>query len=369
MNTAQNIFRSAIVVICLAPLGGCGLGYYWQATTGHLDLMSARRPVSEVIADPATPEAVRVKLEETTKVLEFAHGALELPDNGSYTLYADTGRDYVVWNVFAAAEFSLTPRTWCFPVVGCVSYRGYFDEDRARKFAAGLSEKGDDVFVGGVTAYSTLGRFSDPLLNTMMPLSDYRLAGLIFHELAHQQMYVDDDSMFNESFASFVEREGIIRWLQANSRDNDLCNYSLWLERRTQLRRLLKGARQRLEQIYAGANDDAVKRSEKAAVLVALGGEYQTIRDNWRNPPYFDAWFGSGLNNAQLVALSVYDHYVPAFEVLMENDHGNMGAFYTSVAALADLPVEARYQALQELMKSAVSDRRSFDRCRAPIEH
>ena len=201
--------RRLFACVALLTLPGCSLTYYWQAAAGHMEVMRLRRPLDEVIADPATPGPTRRELVLAREAREFAHARLALPDNGSYRSFAELGRPYVVWNVFAAPALSLEPRQWCFPVAGCVPYRGYFSESRAQAFAARLMRDGDDIFVGGVAAYSTLGRFDDPLLDTMLSADAARLAGVIFHELAHQRVYVAGDAVFNESFATFVERQGL----------------------------------------------------------------------------------------------------------------------------------------------------------------
>ncbi len=237
--TSLKVLRVTVMLLSATQVAGCGIGYYWQAAAGHLKLMRERRPLPEVIADPATGPEIRRKLEIAREVVGYAHRVLLLPDNGSYRSYVEIDREYVVWNVFAAPEFSFEPRTWCFPVAGCVSYRGYFDASRARDYAERLSRQGDDVFVGGVTAYSTLGRFDDPLLSTIIELPSYQIAGLIFHELAHQRVYVKGDSQFNEGFASFVEREGLHRWLRSINDEASLRSARLALDRLGQAQDLL----------------------------------------------------------------------------------------------------------------------------------
>ena len=284
----RKLRLAALALVCSTQLVACGFGYYWQATTGHLSIMRQRHPVPEVIADPETPEAVRSKLETASEAVEFAHQVLLLPDNGSYQLYADTGRRYVVWNVVAAPEFSLQPRAWCFPVAGCVSYRGYFSEDAARDFAAGLAGGGDDIHVGGVAAYSTLGRFADPLLNTMMVFSDHQLAGLVFHELAHQLVYTKDDSKFNEGFASFVEKEGIYRWLLSRADQAGLCSYGLSSQRRRQTLELVMRTRDQLDTLYEQDVTHEQKRTIKQELFDALNLAYDDLRRSWAGPPYFD---------------------------------------------------------------------------------
>lgn len=355
------------LLIAMGPLAGCSLGYYWQAATGHLELMNQRHPVDEVLVDPDTSSDLRNRLETAQQAVDFAHEALNLPDNGSYRAYADIGRDFVVWNVFGAPEFALEARTWCFPVAGCVSYRGYFAEDRAREFAANLASRGDDVFVGGVSAYSTLGRFEDPLLNTMMDLPDYRLAGLIVHELAHQKVYVQNDSMFNEGFASTVEREGIVRWLVARGDRASLCAYRGYLQRRGEAQQLLEGARERLAVLYASGLDAEDMRGAKALVFAELRTAYEALRQTWPGPPEFDGWFRGDLNNARLAALATYDAYVPGFDELLRQAAGDLPVFYGRVAELAELPAADRAAQMAELGEAKASGwRPAGDTCPEP---
>lgn len=348
------IWRRMIIVALLAAssalLGGCGVGYYWQASTGHLQLMRLRRPVPDVVADPDTTDDVRAKLLTASQALDFAHTELGLPDNGSYRQYADTGREFVVWNVVAAPEFALDARTWCFPVAGCISYRGYFAEDGARNYADGLREQGDDVFVGGVAAYSTLGRFEDPILNTMIDYADYALAGLIFHELSHQLVYVTDDSKFNEGFASFVEQEGLARWLRANDAEEEQRRYRLTLRRRGEVQSLFVDCREQLESLYGQDLSAADMRARKAAAFDDLTEAYRLLRAGWEEPPFFDHWFAGELNNARLASFSTYDEYVPAFAKMLLATNGNLENFYADVAALAALNAEERTQHMLALL-------------------
>jgi predicted aminopeptidase len=347
--------RVGAAFLAACALGGCSLGYYWQAMQGHMELMGQRQPVDEVLADPETPLATRAQLQLAQAALDFAHRELALPDNGSYRQYAATGRRYLVWNVVAAPAWSLEPRTWCFPVAGCVSYRGYFDEARARAFAARRAAAGDDVFVGGVTAYSTLGRFADPLTDVMLASPDHRVAGLIFHELAHQQVYLAGDTAFNESFASAVEQAGIRRWLRARGDSPGLCAYERWLERRAAVRAVLGRGRASLGVVYAQDGPGDGRRAAKADALDAMRADYRRLRDEWPQPPYFDAWFGPALNNASLAALSAYDQYVPAFARLLETHGADFAAFYSAVEVLGRRSAAEREERLQALQRAAVS--------------
>jgi predicted aminopeptidase len=348
-----RIAGALAVVLFATQLGGCGAGYYWQAAMGHLDVMRARRPIAEVIADPATAPEVREKLQFGNTVVDFAHQQLRLPDNGSYRVYAATGRAYVVWNVVAAPEFSLEPRTWCFPVAGCVSYRGYFDEARGRDYAARLASDGDDVFVGGVSAYSTLGRFADPILDTMLGYADYQLAGLIVHELAHQRLYIKGDSKFNEGFASFVEQEGLRRWFIASDAGQERCQYRRSVERRTRVQSLLADYRGRLADLYAGALPEPALRVAKAEVFAELRQAYATLRDTWQAPPYFDHWIDGDMNNARLASFATYDDYLPAFAVLFDESGHDLEIFYARAKTLGELSADARAAEMERRLATA----------------
>jgi predicted aminopeptidase len=352
-KSCVRILQVVLAILPVAQLAGCGVGYYWQATMGHMELMRQSRPVADVVADTATSAETRAGLEAANRAVEFAHRELLLPDNGSYSSYADTGRRYVVWNVFAAPEFSLDARSWCFPVAGCVSYRGYFDAANARAFAAGRAEQGDDVFVGGVAAYSTLGRFADPLLNTMMGFPDYRLAGLVFHELAHQRIYVKGDTRFNEGFASFVEEEGVRRWLSSQHDASSLKNYDLTQERLARVRALFAEARGSLAELYDQDIAADLKRDHKKTVFSKLRQAYAGLRASWAGPPYFDQLFDGPLNNARMVAMATYDDYVPAFHALLVQQGGDLRAFYTRVAEIASLGADQRAGELAALSGSA----------------
>src|ERR1700683_4876474 len=228
ISMASRICVLCVLVLIGVSLNGC---YLLESAQGQLALMSTRRPIARVVADPRTPADVRKQLEAVAQIREFATRDLHLPDNGSYRTYADVGRPYVVWNVFAAPEFSVDPKEWCYPIVGCVAYRGYFVERRARRFADKLRRRGLDVAVGGVAAYSTLGHFNDPILNTMLGWSDVELASIIFHELTHQMIYVANDADFNEALATTVEEEGVRRWLRSLGRDRDLAEYLSYQQR------------------------------------------------------------------------------------------------------------------------------------------
>jgi predicted aminopeptidase len=333
----------------LTLLAGCEAGYYLQAARGQFQLMRASESVDTVLADSATSPELRSKLELAGAALAFAEDELLLPANGSYTNYVDLERRYIVWNVFAAPEFLLKPQTWCFPVVGCLAYRGYFHEFAADEFATKLADSGADVFVGGVAAYSTLTRFNDPLLNTMLSMSDQRMVGLLFHELAHQKLYVKGDTQFNESFATLVEREGMMRWIDSRQGLAAVAAYRQDLARHEQVRALIDRPRRELRALYASGQTDIEKRAAKAAILEALQAEYDGLSADWPGPAPFSGWFSGPINNASLAAVSVYEDYVPALHALLQQSSGDLETFYQRSAELAEMELEERRGALLAL--------------------
>ena len=342
MNTssiAATIRAALIVALIAASSGGC---YLVQSVQGQLSLMSRREPITRVIAQPSTSPALRAQLEAVAAIRDFASRELGLPDNGSYRSYADVGRRYVVWNVVAAPEFSVDAKEWCYPVVGCVAYRGYFVEARARRFAAQMRAKGFDVMVGGVAAYSTLGHFNDPVLNTMMGWSDVELAAIIFHELTHQLTYVPNDSSFNEALAVTVEEEGVRRWLQAQGRDADLARHLVEQDHYAKVIGLLTAARAELRTVYASGLAAPLKREKKRAVFAALRSSYALLKADWGGQAPFESWFAEDLNNAYLASIATYFDCVPGFQRELKAVGGDLTAFYARVRALAKLDQETR---------------------------
>jgi predicted aminopeptidase len=332
--------RAALAIALIASLsGGC---YLLQSAEGHLALMSKREPIAGVIDKPSTPAALRAQLESVTAIRDFASRTLGLPDNGSYRKYADIGRPYVVWNVVAAPEFSVDPKQWCFPVVGCVAYRGYFVEKRARRFAAGLHAQGFDVVVGGVAAYSTLGHFDDPILSSMVNWNDVELASIIFHELTHQMLYVPNDASFNEALATTVEEEGVRRWLQQQGREKDLADHLMQQKRYLEVIALMSETRNRLRTLYASGLPPPLMRERKRETFEALRESYAALKGQWGGRGPFDAWFAADVNNAHLASIATYFACVPGFERELKAAHGNLPAFYLRVRALAKLDRQQR---------------------------
>jgi predicted aminopeptidase len=342
--------RLALVLLLPMLATGCEtLSYYGQAIRGQLGLLAAARPIESWLADPATPPELRARLETARRIREYASRDLGLPDNASYASYAELRRPYPVWNVFAAPRFSIEPRQECFPFTGCVSYRGFFSEQHARKHAERLRAAGYDVHVAGVPAYSTLGWFDDPLLSSFIKYPDAQLARLLFHELAHQRVYAKDDTTFNESFATAVERLGGERWLATEASPAMRQEYAQYDGRRRQFRALALATRKRLESIYKETEGE--RREElKQATLEEFRRQYADLRAGWGGDPArwrgYDRWVAQA-NNASFGAQAAYDDLVPGFEALFEREGRDWTRFYAAVKRLATLPKDERHKLLK----------------------
>ncbi|MCI5075736.1 aminopeptidase [Oricola sp.] len=351
MSRALSRLTAAAILlpVLLAGLAGCtGISYYAQSLDGHLDLLASRKSVEKLIDDPSQPSDLRAQMAAASEIRQYATDALGLPDNASYRSYVDTKRDYVTIAVFAAPEFSLQPLTWCFPVYGCVPYRGYFSKEAAISFATESREQGLDVYVSGITAYSTLGWFADPLLNTMFDRDEASLAGLVFHELAHQRVYVRDDTAFNEGFAVAVETTGVRKWLAETADAAAIRRYEAGRAREADFVTLLDEARKELWAVYSGPGTEAQKRADKAAAIERLRARYRRMRDGrWGGYRGFDAWFDTPINNAKLAASGVYNDLVPDFLRLFEACSGDYEAFYAAVARLGAVAANRRHDALR----------------------
>ena len=351
LGLLDRVLRILFPGVIFLLLNGCAsVSYYGQLANGQLHLLRAREPVSNVIADSGRDQQLRAHLAQSQKARTFASQRLHLPDNQSYRLYADIGRPFVVWNVFATPEFSLKPQSHCFPVAGCVAYRGYYSQSAARGEAALQRLQGMDVSIGGVEAYSTLGWFNDPIMSSMMGWGDERLATLIFHELAHQRFYVKDDTEFNESFATFVEQEGTRQWRAFRGLPPD--NGTL-VQQRDQFIQLVLDTRTRLEKLYALPLAAEQMRERKAAEFEQLRREYRTLRNSqWAGNKRYDAWINAPLNNARLLPFGLYDQWVPAFSALFGQANGDWVRFYAAVEKLGALPDGERKAALRALAGS-----------------
>ena len=346
---ALGCVAAALAAVCLGS--GCSsLGYYSQSLGGHLDLMRRARPISAWLADPATPPELAARLQVAQQARRFAVTDLALPDNASYTRHADLGRSAVVWNVVAAPALSLTLKTWCYPVMGCVGYRGYFDQAAAEAEGAALRARGLEVSVYGVPAYSTLGWTNwiggDPLLNTLVGGSEAFMVRLIFHELAHQQVYVGGDTPFNESYATAVERLGLARWQAATGHPGD---DPAVLQRAAAVRAITRRCRSALAALYASSASDADKHDGKAALMAAMRAQYATLKAQpggvWGGYNGYDSWFASA-NNASVALQAAYDGLVPQFEQLFHQQGSDFARFHAAVRRLATLPADQRHAAL-----------------------
>jgi predicted aminopeptidase len=334
-------------------LASCStLNYYTQAAQGQLELLSDARPIDDWLADPHTNTTLRHRLEAARQIRRFAVQQMGLPDNDSYKNYAALKRQYVLWNVVATPELSLKPLQWCFPVAGCVNYRGYYSKDEAQAYAKELRAQGRDVEVGGVSAYSTLGWFSDPLISTFINYPDAELARLIFHELAHQVTYVPGDSRFNESFASAVEEAGVELWLAHFGNPAMREGYARYSARRKDFLALLLKYRKELERTYASIVPDETKRIAKGRLFIALKEEYQVLKANWGGYAGYDRFFAEPLSNAHLASIATYNDYVPAFRAMLRGEK-DFGAFYRKVNRLAKLGKTERQRALAMLEVAA----------------
>ena len=354
----RRMLLACMTAIASVLLGGCaGADYYWQSVSGHMRMMNAARPVQDWLGDAQTPAALRQRLELSQRIRSYAVTELKLPDNASYHRYADLHRSAVVWNVMAAPEFSLTLKTFCFAVAGCVGYRGYFDEADARTEAGKLKNEGLEVGVYGVPAYSTLGWMNwaggDPLLNTFINYPEGELARIIFHELAHQVAYAGGDTMFNESFATTVERLGSQRWLQTQAGEPARQTYAALDRRRQDFRALALATRRELDNIYRenepeSANPPAEAASKSIAKEKAMQHfreRYAELKASWGGFSGYDAWVANA-NNASFGAQAAYDELVPGFEALFEREGRDWQRFYDEVKRLAKLPQEERHRAL-----------------------
>jgi len=346
--------RNSLIILGMLLLAGCEtVPYYTQAVHGQFSILTHRRSIEKVVEDPRTEETLRSQLESVLEIREFAQTRLQLPVEDNFSTYVDLEQPFVVWNVFAAPEFSLNARQWCYPIAGCVTYRGYFSDSQARRYAQGLKEEGLDVYVGGVAAYSTLGWFSDPVLNTIVSREEHRLASLLFHELAHQLVYVPGDTEFNESFATAVELEGLRRWLEASGDASEAAEIvqqatqeKVW---RQEFVGLVQATIAELDTLYKSDQPDNLKREDKSRLIEELRVRYQEARAGWNGYDAYDNWFSTTINNAKLRTVSTYFNLVPAFDALLEDVEFDLPEFYAQVELLGRLPRKERRAALAAL--------------------
>jgi predicted aminopeptidase len=331
--------RLLLIAVVCALSSSCAMPFYWQAIGGQLELLRKRTPIEELLADPDLDPELRLSLGAVAEIRRFAVRELALPDNDSYTSYVDLDRPYVVWNVVAAEEFATKPKRWCFPFAGCVAYRGFFDREAAEAFRERLDEDGYDTFSGGSTAYSTLGYFSDPVLSTMLGSGEQYIASLLFHELAHQRLYIKDDSEFNEAFATAIEEYGTELWLRRHADALAIERYRSRLDNRAAFAGLVADQQRRLKSIYASAASPEAKREAKRQAFATMRADYARLKEETSGLNY-DSWFDQPLNNATLAAVATYRRWVPALRSRLDalGDEG----FYAEMDGLADLSVDGR---------------------------
>ena len=341
----------AVGLVVALTLSSCSsMMYYVQSVRGQLDVWSRQRDIEAVVASPDTPAPLRQKLMTALKIREFASTELGLPQNASYRSYANLERPYVVWNVFAAPEFSIEPRQWCFLFVGCVTYRGYFSKAEAEAFARNTEREGYDVHVGGVPAYSLLGYAPDPVLNTFVNYSTPYFARLIFHELAHQVVYVRDDTEFNESFAVTVERAGLERWLARHGTEEERATYAQLRQRQDDFVELIERYRERLKALFETSLPRDAMRAEKMRIYEAMHQEYLGLKARWGGFAGYDRFFADKPNNALLASIAIYTKKVPAFQALLDREGGDLQRFYAAARRLARMNKAERTALLENLM-------------------
>jgi len=343
--------RVILIILSLVALTGCeSIRYYNHLISGQINIINKNKPIHQLLDEPHVSEKLKTQLRLVLDIREFAKNELYLPVKNQYLSFTDLERPFAVWNVYATPEFSFAPKTWCYPVVGCTAYRGYFSKEDARDYSDKLKRQGYDVFMGGVAAYSTLGWFDDPVLSTFVYRSNVSLAALIFHELAHELLYVKDDTTFNESFATAVEQEGLRRWLETKNDLEAFADYKIDYQRRRQFVQLVMKYRKQLESLYAKDMSTPMKRDAKALIFDALRDEYRLLKQKWEGYSGYDLWFSRTLNNAQMISVSTYYDLVPEFLRLLQYSEYNLELFYKECRNLAKKTKEERRARLQEYL-------------------
>ena len=345
---------SLVLLIWLTFLTGCSsISYYGQAISGHFSLMAKRQPIEQIVEDNRVSPELKARLLLAQSIRNFASDALKLPDNASYRSFVPVTGGAVVWSLVATGSFSVEPKQWCYPVIGCASYRGYFSLDDAQAHAAELEAEGLDIAVEPVPAYSTLGWFDDPLPGTVVYWNDWQLAGLVFHELAHQRLYIADDSAFNEAFANTVQKAGVAIWLDATQPVEKREAWRISRQRESAFIKLLLETRERLKTLYESSLEETEMVHQKQAAFDRLVKDYRQLRREWQGFSGYDAWFERKLNNARLASVATYEEWTPAFELLLDRADGEFSTFYQACEKLAGLPSGQRQIEMQKLLKSA----------------
>ncbi|GMR20408.1 MAG: aminopeptidase [Gammaproteobacteria bacterium] len=343
------MFQKLLLITLLLSVNACSnFAYYLQSMQGQWDVIQRRESIQALLEKNDIPTDTKAVLRRALAIRDFASRELGLPDNGSFRSYANLERPYVVWNVFAAPALSLKPKQWCFLFAGCVSYRGYFTKEDAVQYGNELQAQGWDVFIAGIRAYSTLGWFDDPLLNTVTHYDEIALAALIFHEMAHQVVYVEDDTSFNESFAKTVEQVGVKRWME---RKQNSAHYQKYLKRQQHSKEfiaLVMKYRQKLKTVYDSPLYDDKKLEAKRRIFSELQKEYQALKQRWNNSKRYDRWFARDMNNAKLNSVGAYHEYVPGFKQMLARKDNTLESFYTAVKTLSRRPASERRQLLMQ---------------------
>jgi predicted aminopeptidase len=343
------IFRYLSVVLLVFLAACSGPGYYMQAISGQWKLMHARQDIQSILDDPATNPELTGQLQLAGQLKIFAQDSLDLPANGSYSSYVEVEGDALVWNVVATEEFSLQAKKWCFPVAGCVPYRGFFKQEKALQSAERYRKKGMDIYVSPSAAYSSLGWFSDPLLSTMLSGTDVRLAAYLLHELAHQRLYIKDDGLFNEGYASFVEETGLKQWLEANQRQDDLQQWKHIQNVSTEFNSLIGETRHELTGLYHSDTPEAGMRERKQEIFGSFLHSLEKLRnEKWQGKRYYQSWFEEPLNNARLALYDTYEGSHCAFQRLWLETDGDPSAFHRLAEEKSRLEKEERQEWLKQ---------------------
>jgi predicted aminopeptidase len=344
------IFRFAVYIAMILFLAACsGPGYYLQAMSGQLKLANARQDIQLLLDDPSISPELAAHLKLAAQIKTFAANTLDLPSNGSYSSYVEVEGDALLWNVIATDEFSLQAKKWCFPVAGCVPYRGFFKQQKAKDSAARQRNKGLDVIISPAAAYSSLGWFKDPLLSTMFSGSDIRLAGFLFHELAHQRLYIKDDGAFNEGYASFVEEAGIKAWLEAEQRQGELKDWLKLQAVTKEFSKLIGQTRGDLAALYRTNEANSYKRGGKAEIFRSLSSSYEKlVAEKWHGKRYYASWFQEPLNNARLALYNTYEGSHCAFQRLWDTAGGDPREFHRLSEGISKTKKEERQKWLKQ---------------------
>ncbi len=354
--------RILFSLFVLTLLTGCtDLGYYWHTAKGHLEVMGKRVDIADMLEDPVVDSSLKQRLQLVLEIRQFSIDTLSLPDSGSYTRYAQLDRPYILRNLFAAPEFSIRLRSWCYPLIGCASYRGYYDEAMLADYIAGLKQQNFDIHVSSVPAYSTLGWFDDPVLSSFIDWPDYRLAGLLFHELTHQRVYVDNDTEFNESLATVVQQVGTELWLKSRNGGAELEKFYRGIEYRDEVLGLIERTRTELALLYQRDFSEAIKREQKQAVFKTARVTHAVIANKFKFQGGFTRWFARDLNNAKLASVSTYNSWVPAFLAMLKALNYDFKRFFLTVEAMGKLSRQYRESCLTLWIDSTTND---IDRCR-----